>query len=289
MAGRAIDNGRISAIKDVSDSEGDSSITSVYSRRVPEVHDNGPKHDSEDSAMSHDRSTTLDVDTNMLSFGALAKAQEDMSRVSNPRGTYTPEFGDLGNAEAQERKLGKRDRREHTRSSKHAPAEMSSKKAVSRKREVVPTNKIDVRDPRFEPTSGPLDEQRAKQNYDFLDAYRDSEIADLKAGIKQTKDAAAKEKMKRAVLSMESRKQTQRKKDQEQEVLKAHRAKERDLVKQGKKPFYLKKGEQKKLALVQRFEGMKGKQVEKVIERRRKKRVQRERKSMPDSRRAPDV
>ena len=289
MARKAIYSRQNLAIKDSSDSEKYLSITSGSSRNAPEVHADDTKHDSEDSASSPHNSTVSDDGANTLSFGALAKAQESVGWLSNRRGTHSLENGDMGNAEARERKLGKRDGREHVRSSKHAPAETSSKKAVSRKREVVPSIKKDIRDPRFEPTSGPHDELRAKQNYSFLDGYRDSEISELKAGIKQTKDAAAKEKLRRALLSMESRKQTQRKKHQEQEILKAHRAKEKDLIKQGKKPFYLKKGEQKKLALVQRFEGMKGKQVEKAIERRRKKRVQRERKSMPDGRRAPDV
>ena len=74
-------------------------------------------------------------------------------------------------------------------------------------------------------------------------------------------------------------------KEQQQEVLRKHRKEEREKVEQGKKPFYLKKGEQKKRALEERFRGMKGKQVDKVIERRRKKLAARERRSMPDERR----
>lgn len=165
---------------------------------------------------------------------------------------------------------------------------MSSKKAVSRKREVVPTVKRDVRDPRFEPLTGPLDQEKAKKAYSFLDEYRDSEMAELKSSIRQTKDPITKEKLKRALLKMESRKKTQETKEHEQEILRAHRATEKELVKQGKKPFYLKKAEQKKLALMRRFEGMKGKQVDKVIERRRKKKASREKRAMPRGRRAVD-
>lgn len=195
---------------------------------------------------------------------------------------------DIGNPEAAERKASRNDPQEHARSSKHAPAEISSKKAVSRKREVVPTIKRDIRDPRFEPTSGSLDHAKAQKNYSFLNEYRDSEIVELKSTIRQTKDPIARERLKRALLRMESRKKTQELKDQEQEVLRAHRAKEKELIKQGKKPFYLKKAEQKKLALVHRFEGMKGKQVDKVIERRRKKKASREKRSMPEGRRTLD-
>lgn len=192
---------------------------------------------------------------------------------------------DIGNPEAAERKAGRDDTKEHVRSSKHAPAELSSKKAVSRKREVVPSIKRDVRDPRFEPLTGSLNPEKAKKNYSFLDEYRDSEIAELKSTIRLTKDPIAKDKFKGALLRMESKKKTQQRKDQEHEVLRAHRAKEKELIKQGKQPYYLKKGEQKKLALVQRFEGMKGKQVDKVIERRRKKKASREMRDMPEGRR----
>ena len=188
-----------------------------------------------------------------------------------------------------ERRAGKKDLRDFSRSSKHAPIELSSKKAVSRRREVIPITKLDYRDPRFEPLSGPIDESKIKQNYSFLDDYRDSEIAELKNSIRQTRDVEAKEELKRALLRKESRKKTQQAKDKQQDVLRKHRAKEKELILQGKKPFYLKSAEQKKLALVERFEGMKGKQAEKAIERRRKKKAGMERKGMPSERRAAET
>ena len=192
---------------------------------------------------------------------------------------------EFNNNEALERRAGKKDIRDFSRTSKHAPAELSSKKAVSRKREVVPTHKINHRDPRFEPLSGAIDEQKTKKNYSFLDTYRESEISELKSEIRKTKDSEGKERLKRALLSMESRKKAQEMKEQQQEVLRKHRKEEKEKIEQGKRPFYLKKADQKKMALVERFEGMKGKQVEKVIERRRKKKAAKERKVMPDARR----
>ncbi|KAL9031895.1 MAG: hypothetical protein Q9196_000091 [Gyalolechia fulgens] len=227
-----------------------------------------------------------------ISFGALAKAQDSLGKRKRGHAKSINDLDrmsptqDIGNPEAAERLAAKNDTREHARSSKHAPAEMSSKRAVSRKREVVPVIKRDIRDPRFEPTSGPIDEERAKKNYGFLDEYRDSEMSELKSAIRQTKDPIAKDKLKRALLRMESRKKTQQAKTQEHEVLRAHRAKEKEQIAQGKKPFYLKKAEQKKLALVRRYEGMKGKQVDKVIERRRKKKASRGKRDMPETRRA---
>ena len=231
-----------------------------------------------------------------ISFGALVKAQASLGKRkrSNDDNGYEDayEFPEKNKAprdfisnEALERRAGKKDARDFSRTSKHAPAELSSKKAVSRKREAVPTQKVDHRDPRFEPISGSVDEQKTKKNYTFLDTYRDSEISELKSAISKTKDSEGKEKLKRALLSMESRKKAQEMKEQQQEVLRKHRKEEKEKIVQGKKPFYLKKADQKKLALVEKFEGMKGRQVEKVIERRRKKKSAKERKEMPDARR----
>ncbi|KAL9602610.1 MAG: hypothetical protein Q9219_001754 [cf. Caloplaca sp. 3 TL-2023] len=226
-----------------------------------------------------------------ISFGALARAQDSLGKrrrgqdqVLTDSSSISP-TRDIGNPEAAERRTSQNGRQEHTRSSKHAPAELSAKKAVSRKREVVPSVKRDIRDPRFEPTSGPPDLEKAKKNYGFLAEYRDSEISQLKSTIRQTKDPKAKDKLERALLRAESRKKTQQIKDQEQEILRIHRAKEKELIKRGKKPFYLKKGEQKKLALVQRFQGMKKGQVDNVIQRRRKKKASREKRDMPEERR----
>ncbi len=235
----------------------------------------------------------MEPDMDVISFGALARAQEGLLKMrdfkhtghnvhSPPRANPLIPYTD---AEAEERKAGKKDLRDFSRSSKHAPAELSSKKAVSRRREVVQARRLDHRDPRFEPLSGPIDEAKLKKNYSFLETYRDSEIAELRAAVLNGRDADSLEKLKKALQSMESRKKTEAAKDQEQAVLRGYRAKEKELVMQGKKPFYLKRGEQKRLALVERFEGLKDKQVDRVVERRRKKKTTRERRGMPEGRR----
>ena len=231
-----------------------------------------------------------------MSFGALMKAQTYLGkrkRSNDDKGDGDAHqfpgnkkaAREFTNNEALERRAGKKDTRDFSRTSKHGPAERSSKKAVSRKREVVPTHKINHRDPRFEPLSGAVNEQETKKNYSFLDTYRDSEISELKSAIRNTKGSEGKEKLKRALLSMESRKKAQEMKEQQQEVLRKHRKEEKEKIEQGKGPFYLKKADQKKMALMERFEGMKGKQVDKIIERRRKKKAAKERKGMPDARR----
>ncbi|KAI1366599.1 hypothetical protein F5Y08DRAFT_301088 [Xylaria arbuscula] len=233
-----------------------------------------------------------------VSFGALAKAQASMPDIRRKKGrkissSHNEDEDEQGQKEEEKdsRHPQKPDSKSSkppkpTRSSKHAPMEMSSKRQVSRKREVVSMNKVAPRDPRFSAASGAeMDEARARKAYAFLDEYRDSEMAQLKVAVKKTKSAAEKEELARALKSMQSRKEAQARRDAEREVLAQHRQKEKELVAQGKKPFYLKKSEQKKQLLMDRFAGMKKKQVDRTIERRRKKLTARERKSMPVARR----
>ncbi|KAF2146016.1 uncharacterized protein K452DRAFT_242476 [Aplosporella prunicola CBS 121167] len=172
-----------------------------------------------------------------------------------------------------------------SRSSKHAPAVQSSKKPVGRKRQILETSKRQARDPRFDALSGPVNEQKLKSNYAFLNDYRESEMAELKATIKKSKNEADKEILKKKLLSMESQKKARETKERQEKVQREHKMKEKEAVKEGKTPFYLKKSDAKKLALVDKFDSMKGKQRDKLMERRRKKVASKERKNMPAARR----
>jgi ribosomal RNA-processing protein 36 len=193
------------------------------------------------------------------------------------------------------------------RTSKHAPTAQSNKHAVSRKRSVIDVPKNIARDPRFDPLGGPADREKIRKNYKFLDDYVDSEIKELKTALKGQKlpgeDQGSQQKRnkkskKRAKLSpeeiivlkkeltqKESKRATQLARDRELEVQKEHRKQERDLVKQGKKPFFLKKSEVKKQVLVRRFEGMGEGKREKVMEKKRRKMAAKERRNMPAVRR----
>ncbi|KAH6655066.1 hypothetical protein BKA67DRAFT_559405 [Truncatella angustata] len=230
-----------------------------------------------------------------ISFGALAKAQASLpsARKKHQKGTSQDGSGDEDDDSGPEEV----DRNGNTklkpiagRSSKHAPAEMTSKRQVTRKRQVVDTNTIHSRDPRFGPPLGGIDartnDEALRKNYSFLNDYRDTEMKELRAKIKKTKDPFEKQRLERELLIMQSKKQTQERKDAASRVIEEHRQKEKELVKQGKTPFYLKKSEQKKRVLVERFQGMKKRQVDKAIVRRRKKETAKEKKELPMERRA---
>ncbi|TGJ86005.1 hypothetical protein E0Z10_g2767 [Xylaria hypoxylon] len=260
---------------DVSDREGQSSDNSDSA--------SGSDDDDEEDEEEDDPSSVVA----QVSFGALAKAQASMPGTRRKKGTKTVD--DEDGEEKDERRSSKPDSKSSKpipqRSSKHAPTEISSKRQVTRKREVVSAPTVNPRDPRFSSASGEVDEGRARKAYAFLDEYRDSEMAQLRTAMKRTKSAAEKEELARILKSMQSRKEAQAKRDAERELIAQHRRQEKELVAQGKTPFYLKKSEQKKQLLIDRFAGMKKKQVDRTIERRRKKLTSKERKNMPLARR----
>ena len=164
--------------------------------------------------------------------------------------------------------------------------EVTSKKPVSRRRDIIADTRPKPRDPRFDPLSGQLDEARFKKAYSFLDGYRDDEIRQLRADLKRAKDEGAKEAVKRELKSLEGKRVTERKRAEEEKVLAEHKRKEKELVSQGKQPFYLKKAEQKKRLLAERFKGMSKGQVEKAIVRKRKKEATKDRIELEEIERA---
>lgn len=174
---------------------------------------------------------------------------------------------------------------------------MSSKRQVSRKRDFLSEGtlpRVQARDPRFMPLPSKagadprIDEIKFRKAYAFLDEYRESEMAELKMAIKKAKDPREREKLEKALLSMESKKKAQERKDRERKVIEEHRKHEKELVKQGKTPYYLKKQEVKKKVLEETFKGMKKGQRDKAIERRRKKVAGKEKKNLPFARRTAE-
>lgn len=113
---------------------------------------------------------------------------------------------------------------------------------VSRKRKVIDVKKPVFRDPRFDNVSGPRpDEHTVDKRYSFLNDYRVSEIAELRTTIKKSKNENEKERLKKKLLSMESQQKARENKEKQQAVISEHKKKEKDMVKDGKQPFYLKK------------------------------------------------
>ena len=169
--------------------------------------------------------------------------------------------------------------------SKNAPQEISSKRPVSRKR-LLPTSHAPSRDPRFEtlstPTTVPSSTLRA--SYSFLEDYQRDEIALLKTQIRATRDTEAKAQLEKTLQSLQSRREARKVKDRAEGVLSRRKREEREKVKQGKRPYYLKRKEERELVLEERYSGLGKKRLEKVLEKKRKKKEGKELRKMPRQR-----
>ncbi|KAI1342013.1 hypothetical protein F5Y15DRAFT_330355 [Xylariaceae sp. FL0016] len=281
------DSGSEEASSNGSDDEGPSEeeVSQGSSDGDEDVSENDSALDTDLESDEEDPSAAV----SQVSFGALAKAASSLPSARKKNRKSTDQDSDSESHSVPRShpnsKTSSKPPKPH-RSSKHAPTEMTSKRAVSRKRQVVDVPKREVRDPRFSAALGPaMDESRMRSAYGFLDTYRDAEMAQLRAQIKKTRNVGEKESLRRALASLQSKAQAQARRDAERNVVAEHRRQEKELVAQGKTPFYLKKSEQKKRLLTERYKGMKKGQVDKAIERRRKKVTARERRDMPMERR----
>ncbi|OQE43573.1 hypothetical protein PENCOP_c003G08667 [Penicillium coprophilum] len=242
-----------------------------------------------------------------ISFGALAKAQASM-REKN-RNKRTPKAKDDTAStvdeirtklrEAREQKLEaaakSKSKEKKSRSSKHAPMEQSSKRAVTRKRtavELPPAPRS--RDPRFDAAvmghSGVGKHPHGGSAYAFLDEYRASELNDLKEQMRNTKNPQQKEKLKGEIRRAQDKLRSAQNKKREAEVQAEHKKREKQLIREGKKanPYYLKNSDLKKQVLERKYEEMGSRERAKALERRRKKMTSKERKEMPWERRGAE-
>ncbi|KAI9600808.1 hypothetical protein H4Q26_000601 [Puccinia striiformis f. sp. tritici PST-130] len=164
------------------------------------------------------------------------------------------------------------------RSHKHAPIEISSKKAVTRKRTIVEVPKIERRDPRFDSLSG----------------ARRLEIEELRQTLNKAKKKGQQPleslELLQEQLRREENKEVQNEKiEREKLALRKWKAQEREQRKEGKGAFYLKKKAQKEVVLTDRYEHLSQNKskLNKSIERKRKKVDGKDKKSMPNKRQRP--
>ena len=275
----------------------DSSDETYDQRKVvrPSYDDN--YYDSERDS-ENEEAEKLDDGIEDVSFGALSAAQkkireEDKNRKINRlaekdrRNTRKVEksTSDSSEGEGLEEEDEFFEKKAQKKSSKHAPAESSSKKPVSKIREIPGLHRSTLyRDIRFDPAYGKPDPKQARKNYGFLDEYRKKEIEEIESLLRTEKHLGGDEREALALKaqSLRSRMETMQNKDLEQKVLADYKKQQLDSVKKGKqaKPHFLKRSEKRNLIQKAKFEKMTSRQREKVMERKRKKRFGKEMKQL---------
>jgi len=167
------------------------------------------------------------------------------------------------------------------RENKNRPQEVSSKIRASHVRSIVPIKKKVARDPRFDDLSGSFNETYFKQAYGFMSDVQQREKRKLMKSLKVEKSPAKRKKIEDLLKSMTQKEKLERVKEQRAVREKERKKKERELVAKGKKPFYLKKSEKKRLEMEEKEKELKQSgQMDKFLKKQSKKQLARDRKNL---------
>lgn len=171
------------------------------------------------------------------------------------------------------------------RENKNRPREMSSKKPVPRLRQVIPVKKRMTRDPRFDELSGTFNQEMFDKAYSFLGDIKANEKKQLQKELQKTKQPERKQQLESLLKRMDQQEATKKSADQKREADRKRKKAELELVKEGKRPFYLKKSDKKKLELAEKFKKLKSSgKLEQYLKKRGKKNTSKERRKMPHRR-----
>ncbi|EPS60500.1 hypothetical protein M569_14302 [Genlisea aurea] len=173
--------------------------------------------------------------------------------------------------------------KKNSRANKNRPMEISSKKPVSRFREVIQVPKNVSRDPRFESLCGKLDVDGFKKRYNFIyENTLPSEKKELKKLMRNAKNPEVVDELKDKMAKIDKEVKSALPKRTEKDILSEHKKKEREAAKRGKQPFYLKKSELRKQKLIEKYNELKesGK-LEAFMEKRRRKNASKEHRYLP--------
>ena len=176
------------------------------------------------------------------------------------------------------------------RKKNRAPTEMSSRKAVTRYRVVVPNSEVSrirKRDPRFDSLSGKLNRGHWETAYSFIDEYKQDELARMRQAAgraRSKKDREAYESITQELSREQNRVAERERWKRRRALVQAHRQSERHAIVSGEKktPDFLSKARLRKAELEAKFADLKkaGK-LDKFMQKRRKKNASKDRKRMP--------
>lgn len=212
-----------------------------------------------------------------------SKAKRRLELISKTGGDDASEGDDSdGGGDRSGNEEGKK-KKKH----KNAPAELPSNKPVRRLRVTADNTKKEDKfmDPRFAEYTGKLDLDKFHNSYAFLDQYQESEINNLSKVSKKLKSENKKQVVKSELLKMKQEMTERRRALRAKEVIKEAEREERQKVKEGKKPFFLKNSAKKAIVLEERFKELKkDHKLKKFIEKKRRKNASKDRRWMPRDR-----
>uniref|UniRef100_A0A672NFM0 rRNA biogenesis protein RRP36 n=1 Tax=Sinocyclocheilus grahami TaxID=75366 RepID=A0A672NFM0_SINGR len=197
---------------------------------------------------------------------------EEIMRLQNKVGTKAYNKIAYGSTKAQKKNEPMK------RLNKHRPQEISAKKHVPFLRKVVPVKKMIPRDPRFDDLSGEYKPDIFSQTYKFINDIRQKETK-VCENLKCLTDSC----LFSLYALFENQQRARQRQEHEREKELHFKQKQRELVGQGHKPFYLKKSDKKKLELAEKYSELKksGK-LENFLSKKRKRNATKDRKKLPN-------
>ncbi|XP_058808488.1 ribosomal RNA processing protein 36 homolog [Phymastichus coffea] len=226
--------------------------------------------DEEDALLNEDKDQAqIKKELSQMSFADLQKLKEKLgTKVYN-----ATMFG------AKKSKLIK-----FKRENKNRPREESSKRQVTRFREVVPVKKKEPRDPRFDSLCGTYDEKAFKNAYSFLSEIKQNDLKSLKKELQTEEDPKQIKKIKYLIQRLENQIREEKKKSEKEMKQKEEKQEILSAIRSGEKPKYKKKSEKRLTNLVSQYEDLKnsGKLI-KHIQRIRKKNLKKDRVQLENS------
>ncbi|KAL1681466.1 hypothetical protein EV122DRAFT_260851 [Schizophyllum commune] len=274
----------------------------------PHVEDSSEEDEDEDEEVPSSDLSDLPLGALRKAQRSLAQAEVDESESESEAGSGSDDGSDDDSGPETSNTKGKETERVEwsahpkkdiaKRSSKHAPAEMSSKKPVTRRRQVVDVPNLTPRDPRFLPVTGELKPDKFKQSYSFLADMHRNEFTTLRENLSRARKLLANsprhlreerarevETLERALKKAESQVQRDKREAIEQQALERAAKEERERRAKGKGEWYMKKGEKREMLAKARYDALAkegGKSaVSKAIDKKRKKIAQKEKKARP--------
>uniref|UniRef100_A0A2D4EK59 rRNA biogenesis protein RRP36 n=1 Tax=Micrurus corallinus TaxID=54390 RepID=A0A2D4EK59_MICCO len=162
------------------------------------------------------------------------------------------------------------------------PLETSAKLPVPFLRQVVTVKKKVSRDPRFDDLSGEYKPEVFEKTYSFLNDVRKKEKEVIQKQLKKSQNVEEQNKLQQLLKRMTQQEEAQRKCQKKREDSLAFKRQQRELAKQGKKPFFLKKSEMQKLELAEKYKELKksGK-LESFLNKKRKRNAAKDKRRLP--------
>nr|XP_033194922.1 ribosomal RNA processing protein 36 homolog [Bombus vancouverensis nearcticus] len=224
--------------------------------------------DEEDTLLNEDKDQDeIRKELSQMSFEDLQKLKEKLGCKIYKEALFGP------------RKVNKKT--EFKRENKNRPREISSKKPVSRFREVVQVKNYIPRDPRFDSLCGTYDPKIFKRNYMFINDIKENDIKELKKKLVESRDPKEVRKIKYLIQRLENQLREEKRRNMKKQKEYAEKKEIVEAIRRGEKPVYKKKSEKRVLELVSQYEELKNSgKLKKHIQRLRKKNQQRDRRKL---------